>query len=517
MTDVSRTALLAGQVLGGHQGGDRLAALREQPTALVLAPALAETRRGQIMLLTAATLLGRLFDYAPAIVVDAGHATAQAGLPGIEAGRPLGEQIVAHLRALPRRGAPYRYEEGHAAGARRALVVGEATVTAHNVVHVDGSGWRAAFGTRPPALVPGDGDPHVPFGPLVAAALGVAEMARLVFRSLAPAPAPGLAAATPERFAWNLWTHEMGAAVDGGGPAPVRKHWPRLGRVAVVGMGALGAAAVWAMAHLSAATGEITLVDDDRLEHTNLERVLGARRGDLRRFKVDLGARTLAATPLETQAVRRRFGDWRPSGTDPRTWLVGVDSGEVRRAIAREAPHAVYNGGTQGSEFLVSRHVGADGPCLACLYPDLPDPVGRTARRLGVDRATAAALVAGERRLDAGILDAMHRRGGIHMRDADYESLCDQPLAALESGICARAVVIEDLPEASVGFTAALCGFLMTVEMVKDRVATAPRATPLDPARCVLRADPLASPVSPESIESYVPRRGCQCGRRPPR
>ena len=517
MNGESRTALLAGEVLGARPPAERLVALRQQPLALVLAPALAGTWRGQVMLLAAATLVGRLFDYVPNIRIDASGARALPGLPRLRAGEPLAEQIVAHLASLPRRDAPYRYEAATApVRARRALVIGDAVADADETIHVDGGDWIAALGSRPPRLELGAAPEQSPFGPLMAAGLGAAEIARRVFGSLAPAPRPELSAPLAERFIWDLWTHDMGdAAPDPGATMPRPLPRPRLGRVMVVGLGALGAAAVWALAHLSAASGEITLVDDDRLERTNVERVLGATRGDLRRAKVDIAARTLAATRLETRTVRERFGAWLPRNVPARTLLVGVDSGEARRQIARLRPQAVYNGGTQASEFLVSRHVGEDGPCLECLYPDVPDPVGRTARRLGVDRATAAALLGGARRIDAEVLDAMRRRGGVRFRDVDAAALLGQPVAALEAGVCSRAVVIDDLPEASVSFTAALCGFLMAAELVKDRVGIA-RSTPLDAERPVFRADPLLAPVSSASIEAYRARRGCPCGRRRP-
>jgi molybdopterin/thiamine biosynthesis adenylyltransferase len=516
MNGESRTALLAADVLGTRPPAERLVALRDEPLAVALAPALAETWRGQAMLLTAATLLGRLFDYAPTIRVDASGAGALDGLPGLRAGEPLAEQIVAHLGSLPSRGTPYRYETGNGDRARRALVIGDAAADSEQTIHIDGGGWVAALGTRPPRLDLAPGCEREPFGALLAAALGAAEIARLVFRSLAPAPPPGLAAPSPERLVWDVWSHEVGDAAPPAATMPRLPPRPRLGRLMIVGMGALGAAAVWAFAHLPAASGEITLVDDDRLEPTNLERVLGARRGDVRRPKVDVGARTLAPTRLQTRSIRKRLGPWIPRGVSAATLLVGVDSGEARRQIARLRPRAIYNGGTQTSEFLVSRHVGEDGPCLECLYPDVPDPIGRTARRLGIDRATAAALVSGERRIDAEVLAAMRRRGGIRLRDADEASLLGQPLGALEAGVCSRAVVIEDLPEASVSFTAALCGFLMAAELVKDRVGGDARRTPLDAERPVFRADPLLAPISSASVEAYRARRGCPCGRRPP-
>ena len=70
--------------------------------------------------------------------------------------------------------------------------------------------------------------------------------------------------------------------------------------------------------------------------------------------------------------------------------------------------------------------------------------------------------------------------------------------------------MIEDLPEATIGFAAALCGFLMAGELVKDR-ARAGRRGLLDPQRPAFRLDLLASFPGPDCVESYVPRRDCFC------
>ena len=190
--------------------------------------------------------------------------------------------------------------------------------------------------------------------------------------------------------------------------------------------------------------------------------------------------------------------------------MVGVDSGAARRRIARLLPTAVYNGGTQESEMWVTRHVGFEGPCLACLYPETRDDVGALARRLGIGRDAAADLIANRRVIDDAILAAMARHGGIKFTGTGADALRGKPLSALVAGECSRQVVIEDLPEATIGFVAALCGFLMANELVKDRVRTK-REGPLDPRRPAFRLDLLGSLPGPDCVESYVARRDCFC------
>jgi molybdopterin/thiamine biosynthesis adenylyltransferase len=504
----SRTALLAAEALGGAPPAERLAALRERPILLAIDAAEARTRAGQLTFATAASLLGRLFDFAPAIEVAAPPVPVVAGVGGLAAGAPLAAAVVALLESLAAE--PGRSRHRIADSLRRhpiALVVGDLRVDAVAVVHASGRGFQVRVGPAPAPSGPVETDGAFnPFGPLVAAALAAAEAAKHVFRTLA---GPGAAAAFPllERpVAWDLWEHAFDER-----PGPALPAALELGRFAVAGLGAVGAAAVWALAHVGEARGTVELVDDDRLDATNLERVLTARGADVGMLKVRAAARVLAGTRLRAVPLAARYGIAPPPGARATTILCGLDSGGGRRRLQAMLPRALYNGGTQGAELLVSRHVGLEGPCLECLYPESDDPVGRTAARLGVDRTVAEALVRGERRLDAEVLAAMRRRGGVHLDEVTAEALEDAPLSALEAHICSRAVVIEDLPEATISFTSALAGFLAAAELVKDRVAGARRRGLLDPARPAFRLDTLGGLPGPECVEAYVPRRDCAC------
>src|SRR5205807_2378668 len=67
----SRTALLAAETLGVAPAAERLAALRAEPILLAIDAEHAARPSGQLMLATAASIVGRLFDFAPAIDVAA--------------------------------------------------------------------------------------------------------------------------------------------------------------------------------------------------------------------------------------------------------------------------------------------------------------------------------------------------------------------------------------------------------------------------------------------------------------
>jgi hypothetical protein len=437
-----------------------------------------------------------------------------SGIEGLRSGTRLDRAIASLVRRLGP-GAPAVRTGTLGPQYARALAIGRgARGLAERAVHVDGDGWSAAVGLEPVSAPRPARGRFNPFGPLVAAAWGVSELAKLLFTALDTRAAPD----ARDRFPllgsprhWDLWSHSFCdhgfGARPGGPPLAVGLD---LGDVGVAGLGALGSAAVFALAHVEGARGRLELVDDDLLSPTNLERVLLARASDVGRPKVNLARRALRNTALRTTRVSGRYGPGWPARTRAKQLLVGVDSGAARRQIAALEPHAVYNGGTQSSEFLVSRHLAAAGPCLGCLYPEVEDPIGRIARRLGVERDTAAALLTGDRRLDGDVVAQMRQRGGIELDGIEVGDLLDEPLDTLESFVCSRAVIIEDLPEATIGFVAALCGFLMACELVKDRIA-GERGTPLDRERPAFRLDVLSDVPGEACVERYVARRSCAC------
>ncbi len=462
----SRAALWMADALAASPAEERLRSLGAEPILLAIGRAHAETVAGQLMLVTAANVLGRLFDFAPAIDV---HVDADVrvvpGIAGLHAGRRLDAEVVRLLGSLAARPAGYRYRVG--APAPRylaALMVGDGMppAAASDVVYIDGVAWVAALGPAPVsaslaglrARVPAGESPVNPFGALVGAALGAAEIAKCIVRRLAE---PGSSVLPPRLEApvvWNLWNHRFMDDVTSG-PSLADLD---LGRLAVAGVGAVGSGALWALVHVEGARGTLELVDDDELSETNLERVLIARAADVGRRKVDVGARAIRGTRLRAVRIPGRYDVRPPARARASTILVGVDTGGARRRIMNLLPAALYNGGTYRAEILVSRHVGLAGPCLECMYPE--------------------------------------------------PAVVDEPAKA----DCGRAPLVENLPEATIGFVAALCGFLVALEVVKDRVVSGgPRRGPLDAERPVLRVDVLGDPPSQDSVEAYVPRRDCFC------
>lgn len=159
-------------------------------------------------------------------------------------------------------------------------------------------------------------------------------------------------------------------------------------RVGVVGLGGIGSVVAAQLGHLG--VGALTLVDGDRVERSNVSRILGVRPADVdASFKVDVAARYLkeAGLPVEVRVEARYL----QQSADLRC-LTNCDI--VLACVDRHTPRALLNRFAyiasivlidMGAGFRVDiagRIVGAAGrvvvvgpgrPCLACwghLDPD---------------------------------------------------------------------------------------------------------------------------------------------------
>ena len=146
--------------------------------------------------------------------------------------------------------------------------------------------------------------------------------------------------------------------------------------VLLVGVGAVGNGAVWALGR-SPAEGAIHLIDHENIELSNLQRYVLAARTDDGRPKVEVAAPfcigDVKCTPSQTT-----WADFVEKwGYERQHVLVAVDSAADRRSVQAALPGWIANAWTQPGDLGVSVHDRFDdnGACLACLYlPTGPVP-----------------------------------------------------------------------------------------------------------------------------------------------
>lgn len=171
-----------------------------------------------------------------------------------------------------------------------------------------------------------------------------------------------------------------------------------VGEVLFIGAGAVGNAALWAFSRDQCLRGQLTVVDPEPIELSNLQRYVLAQHVDIGQAKVDIAKRTLKTSRLLVKPVKMRLDKFaeKPKNRLIPTTVISVDNIEGRRAAQALLPKLIINGWTGDHGLGVSWHVfSQDAACLACLYHPHAQGTSATeqaAKALGLTPDRAALL-----------------------------------------------------------------------------------------------------------------------------
>ena len=323
-------------------------------------------------------------------------------------------------------------------------------------VFVHGSHWRAALDCE--LRGPRDGV----LGFLYAATMGASQV---LLHALELA---GARYKPMEAFSFSILDHLSFGPSDQS-PVPLA-----LPEAHLVGVGAVGSAAVYALAHLDDLHGTLHLIDNEKVDGTsNLNRYVLTRREDVGRWKVDVAADALRGTGIRAEPYRDVFANYiREHGTKVDILLTPIDSEEGRRRLAMTLPRRVINAATGGTTITISTHGFADGnACLHCLY--LPEPNESTpeeimARDMGLSRHTVEMLVEMNDPIDAQLVERIERNRGAE--PGTWSGYAGLPIQSFYvRAVCGDAEL--RLPTANViaplPFISAAAGILLAAELAK--------------------------------------------------
>lgn len=403
----------------------------------------------------------------------------------------------------------------------------ECAVEGRTPVSVAARGWNVHVDDE---VGDEDHEEAAPAAALLAAAIGVGELFRIVFADELGArgrSGPGTAA-------FNLVT--LGEPT-GGLPLGMGVE---VGRFRLVGAGAIGQAAAHTLA-AAGARGRMVAVDPEKVALSNLQRYILTTDADVGAVKVDLLRDRVTASALEVVPVP---SEWHAGLVEAQLpTLVALDSAEARIGVQSSLPGPIYNAWTQPADVGWSRHERfGDEPCLACLYlPDheapsrheqiatafgqhplrvlaylvhraipigLPLPPGGIPAIPGVEAPPDA-----ERWLTTPLVDDIAATAGIDV--ADLAGWRDRPLADVyQDGICAGALLHLNVGEAPrdvlvpLAHQSAFAGVMLATTFL---VAQAPDLRAARGAAIEGRFDVLAGPRQ-VLARPRAPTPGCLCG-----
>ena len=223
-----RGALAAAQALqGGFEDSRFRSLLKATPLGISFEKAAGATPEGQALLDLTVRIAARLF---PAIQLD-----PDEGAGGTDGAAELARAINPNIELV---------EDS----AQIGVALGGANRTYERTVHAGSDGWNALISTEAQQRI---GSSQLPFGAGAAACLAMAEVFRWIFLAAEHEPQPEL------RYS----TFKLGA----GDSAPASKKLTDIGQTALIGAGAIGNAAVWALAR-APIEGTLQIVNPEMIE-----------------------------------------------------------------------------------------------------------------------------------------------------------------------------------------------------------------------------------------------------------
>jgi hypothetical protein len=291
-----------------------------------------------------------------------------------------------------------------------------------------------------------------------------------------------------------------------------------LGDVLFAGVGAVGNAALWVLAHHEGVRGKLSLLDKEKLTLLNLQRYVLGSFSDISRQKVVIGKQALKCTQLSVETHEMSLEEFAQSnnGLTIPTLCISVDNVVARRAGQALLPRLVINGWTGGPALGASWHLfSRKTACLACLYQ--PHGVGmsateQAAKALGLTPERAAILWVTPQTLSDDDIQTAAKSLGVHV--TDLEPWRDKRLGDLYTDVVCGAVPlditgIDRVETVPLAHQSVLAGVLMATELVKR--TSGKFASMSEPETLVSWDDVLRAPPriwrKPRARE-----KGCICG-----
>ena len=467
-----KTAMAALQVLQGLDHASFIASLESQVVGVAFDDSAVSSPEGRVTLDLTANLLARLYPQLAFI--------------------PHGSQAkkyVADLMALTRSINPVIDSEAMANKAGVILAVGITSVQSNApVIYMGSDGWITKISSHGPV---GSGFSTNPFGASAAACFGTANVFRVLFGDYL------VVGKTDENFTLSLLDYDPRSEA----PTNLPLKAVNIGESYLVGLGAVGNSAVWALGRIPELSGAIHLIDHETIELSNLQRYVLAFQDDIGKYKSELSAKELRNTEIDLRQHPKKWGEYLREAD---RWqlervAVAVDSSEDRQAVQAALPKWIFNAWTQSEDLGVSRHhfVG-DGACLMCLY--MPSEVSKH-----LDMIIAEAIGLPQAVLE--VRQLLHANGPIG-RDllsraaaamevpiVDLQSFENEPVRSFYNRAICGGVVLRlggkiggaskhQMASVPLAFQSALAGIMLAAELVAHagglRAAAFPTTTKID-------------------------------------
>ncbi|MER9794602.1 E2 ligase fold family C protein [Mesorhizobium sp. M0213] len=391
-------------------------------------------------------------------------------LPAGEEARKLAKSLASLARSINER---ITIARRGSSPLSHCLVVGSTIPEAScPKLFLGSDGWIVKFSAERPV---GSGNSHNTFGAGAAACIAASNLFRQIFNKQVSG------ATVDQAVMFSLFDYAPGSRSN-----PPLADVILLDNLFLLGLGAIGNGAIWALSRVPRLQGYLQVVDAELVDQGNLQRYVLALERDIGQSKVKLARRYLNARPdLAVEGHSRRWQTL-PALRSMQHVAIALDTTADRIALQGTLPRWTINSWTQRGDLGVSHH-GFEGEmaCLACLYlPNgaVPDD----------DQLIAEALGLEDRKMDI-VRPMLHNGAPVSMDlmrqiasrlTIPVEPLLPfvgQPLRSLYQGAICGGIVFDltagSKPvrvEVPLAFQSAMAGIMLAGEIVKQATGNAP-------------------------------------------
>ena len=338
--------------------------LMQSPVDIFVPNALAENYECQCLIFTTVNELVRLGEYCPTIRIHMPATTISAGLPLISDGNFV-EATVSWVRDLPYQ-PDLVFLDHHAEHPFVQICIRD------YLINLACSGWSVHLSLSSEPMW----GRTLPVIACIASSWLVAEIIKILLSPIVP----GVRVTMDTCF--NFWDYTTSASYAELPLSPLK-----IPDAILVGAGGIGSAVVYALLQQRDILGGLTLVDDDLIDNSNLNRVLYAREENAGDAKADLAHLLLVQyTHLTTVSEKRKWGEYVRSHRNDLCLVLGaVDEDLIRQSIQSDLPKIYVDGGTGINNWRVSRHNMLEDGCIYCLtHSDTTDGMLADLRMAGI-------------------------------------------------------------------------------------------------------------------------------------
>lgn len=331
-------------------------------------------------------------------------------------------------------------------------------------IYINADGWVAYLRGRPEDVSFSSSATN-PFGPIAAACFAAAEASREFLRRLGTTDDRIQRPFKP--FKYSILRNSEEQETDTNIPLPKKLD---LGDITLVGAGAVGSSMIYTLSAIPQVFGTMKIIDDQKLDASNLNRHLIAGKKDIGEPKAIVAEKALTKNMIPDPL----FASYESYENRQSTPVIvstvdNRDNNAIRRAIQSDLPRFIIHGATGDAFVAIAKLDFSSGACLGCLFPEELNPqVAELTRLLQISSEEAEQLIYNG--LPFLSEHAKQLSSKIDSNEKDLLKHVGKPfIEVFQEQVCGnlRTQVGETVVEAAVPFVSLMAGAMACAEIIK--------------------------------------------------